>query len=195
MDLASEQVPITLAHVHRFTLEEYHRLIESGGFDEDMRVELIEGLVVDMSPKSREHEQAVEWLNRWLVIACERTGLRVRPGSALTFDRSEPEPDFALVRSSAPAPYHPATAALVVEIAVSSLRYDLVTKSVVYARARIPEYWVVDVDGRRVVCHRHPRADGSYRDVIEVAHGGRLVAASVELPPLDVGELMAAAYA
>jgi Uma2 family endonuclease len=133
MDLASEKLPITLDYVHRFSLEEYIRLIESGGFDEDTRVELLEGFIVDMSPRTREHELAVEWLTRWLATNCDWDRFRLRPGSALTFERSQPEPDFALVPHDAPAPYHPRTASL--------------------------------------------------------------VARSVELPPLDVGELMAAAYA
>jgi Uma2 family endonuclease len=194
MDLASEQLPITLEDVHRFSLDEYHRLIESGGFDEISRVELIDGLIVDMSPKSSEHEQASEWFNDWLVLHRDRERYRVRTAGALTLERSEPEPDFAVIPRDAPAPYHPATAALVIEISLSSPRRDSTIKAVMYAKAGVPEYWVVDLKRRRIVCHRDPRPDGTYRHVTEIAEGDRLVAASIELPALDVRELMAAAY-
>jgi Uma2 family endonuclease len=184
---------IGIDQVHRLTLDEYHQLIESGGFDEDARIELIEGLLVDMSPKTREHEKVLRWLNRWLVTACDGERFEVGVGSPLTLERSEPEPDFAVIPRDAPAPYHPGTAALVIEVSVSSLRYDLLVKSAVYALAAVTEYWVVDLDGRRVVCHREPGPDGVYREVTEVEADGRLTAASVVLPPLDVGELLAAA--
>jgi Uma2 family endonuclease len=185
---------LDIDQVHRLSLDEYHQLIESGGFDEDARIELIDGLLVDMSPKTREHENANEWVARWLFESCDQTRFRVRVASALTLEPSEPEPDFAVIPRDAPQPYHPATAALVIEVSVSSVRYDLLVKSGVYARAGVPEYWVLDLDGRRAICHRDPRPDGFYRDVGEVPGDGRLIAASVELPPLDVGELLAAAH-
>jgi Uma2 family endonuclease len=188
---------VDVDRVYRLTLEQYHQLIESGGFGEDMRVELIDGLLVDMRPKSREHENAVRWLNRWLVLACEGQPFESGAGSALTLtsQRSEPEPDLVVFPSDAPRPYHPGVAALVIEVAVSSLRYDLLIKSAVYALGGVAEYWVVDLDGRRVICHRDPDPEGVYRDVSEIAEDGQLTASSVELPALDVGELMAAAHA
>jgi Uma2 family endonuclease len=187
-------VDVDIDQVHRLSLEEYHRLIESGGFDEDTRVELIDGLLVDMSPKTREHESAIRWLNRWLVLACEGQDLEVGVGNPLTLEGSEPEPDFIVVPRDAPRPYHPATAALVIEVSVSSLRHDLGVKARRYAAAGVTEYWVVDVEGRRVVCHRDPRTDGGYGAVTEVPADGTLIAASVVLPPLHVRELMDAAY-
>jgi hypothetical protein len=56
---------------------------------------------------------------------------------------SEPEPDLAVIALNAPRPYHPATATLIVEVAVSSLRRDLGTKAELYARASVPQYWVL----------------------------------------------------
>ena len=50
---------IDISEVHRFSLDEYHQLIDSGGFDEDMRVELIDGLIVEMSPRSPKHENVL----------------------------------------------------------------------------------------------------------------------------------------
>lgn len=93
-----------------------------------------------------------------------------------------------------PGPYHPATADLVIEVAVSSLQRDLQQKLALYARAQVVEYWVVDLGGGRVVVHRAPRYDG-YAEMVEVDTGGRLTATSVELPALEVGELLRAAAA
>jgi Uma2 family endonuclease len=185
---------LDLEQVYRYTLDEYHQLIESGVFDEDLRVELIDGLLMVMGKKSREHEKAVAWLMDWLFTHVARRQLQIRVASPLTLTelRSEPEPDLFVVPHDVPQPYHPGTAAFVIEVSVSSLRRDLVTKPMLYARAGVTEYWVVDLDGRRVVCHRNPGPDG-YREVTEVAADGRLTARSIDLPSLDVRELLAAA--
>ena len=185
---------VDMSELHRFSLDEYHQLIESGGLDEDMRVELIDGLIVEMSPKSPKHENVLAWLAERLFDVVDRARYQVRVASALTLERSEPEPDLMVVARDVPAPYHPSTATLVVEVSVSSLRRDLVRKHELYARAGVPEYWVVDVDGRRVVVHEQPH-EGAYEKVTEVRAGEALasqVLSGVELP---VDELFAAAGA
>ena len=184
---------VELEQVHRLTLDEYHQLIESGGFDEDTRVELIDGLLVDMSPKTREHENAIAWLALWLFTHCDHVRLEVRVAAVLTLEQSEPEPDLIVVPRDVARPYHPGTASLVIEVSVSPQRRDLVVKPSLYARTGVTEYWVVDLDARRVVCHRDPHPDGVYHDVTEVLDDGQLSASSVDLPPLDVGELLAGA--
>ncbi len=70
----------------------------------------------------------------------------VRVGSPLTLEGSEPEPDLAVIALEAPRPYHPSTATLIIEVASSSLRRDLDTKTELYARAGVPEYWVLALD-------------------------------------------------
>jgi Uma2 family endonuclease len=185
-------VPLSLAQVHRFSLEEYHRLIESGGFDEDMRVELIEGVIADMSPKTREHENAIGWLARWLMFAVDSERFEVRVCGPLTTGGSEPEPDLTVIATDAPRPYHPGTATLVVEVAVSSQDCDLRQKPSIYAHAGVPEYWVVDVDAARIVVHRDPAMAG-YETILHVPETGRLQAQALALPELDAGELFAAA--
>lgn len=185
---------IQLHDLHRLGLDEYHQLVESGGLNEDTRIELIDGLIVDMSPKTREHEQAIRWLSWWLYGAVDRDRFDVGVGAAITLERSEPEPDLIVFRNDAPRPYHPGSAELVIEVSVSSLRHDLVVKHALYARAGITEYWVVDIEGRRVVRHRHPGPQG-YGAVDELREGDRLVASTLELPALDVRDLLAAAHA
>lgn len=183
---------IELESLYRYSLEDYHRLIESGGFDEDTRVELIEGLLVEMRPKSPAHENALEWLTEWLVMGVDRDRYAVRVQSAVTLDASEPEPDVAVVPRDVARPYHPATAALIIEVAVSSLRHDLRVKPPLYARAGIPDYWVLDLDGRRVVAHTQPGADG-YGVVTVVPAGEPVMPTTPGLPTLEVDAVLAAA--
>ena len=178
--------------VHRYSLDEYHLLIESGCFDERTRVELIDGLLLDKGVTSREHENAIEWLAQWLFGAVDLHRFAVRVSAALTLERSEPEPDLFVVPRDALRPYHPGTASLVIEVSVSSQRRDLVRKPRIYAAAGVDEYWVVDLDNRRVVCHRDPRGD-TYHEIAEIPADGALTAAAVELPALAVAELLAAA--
>jgi Uma2 family endonuclease len=178
--------------LHRFSLEEYHRLIEAGGFDEDARIELIDGLLVDMSPKSPAHENAIAWLLKLLMRSLDLDRFEVRVSAALTTGTSEPEPDIMVIEPDAPRPYHPGTAALIIEVAVSSQRRDLRNMPPIYANAGVPDYWVVDLDAGRVVVHGSPR-DGAYGRTEIVGAGGELVASRLELAPISVAELLAAA--
>ena len=98
---------------------------------------------------------------------------------------------MTVIERDAAAPYHPATAALVIEVAVNSQRRDLVVKAPRYAAARVPVYLVCDLDARRVIEHTDPSA-GGYRSVREV---GRLDPRLAGVTPLDVGDLFAAAFA
>jgi Uma2 family endonuclease len=178
--------------LHRFSLEEYHRIIDAGAFDEDARMELIDGLLVDMSPKTAPHENAIAWLNQLLVLSVDLDRFEVRVSAALTTGNSEPEPDIIVIERDAPRPYHPGTAALIIEVAVSSQRRDLRHKPPIYAGAGVPDYWVVDLDAGRVVVHGSPR-DGAYDRVEIMGAGGELVASRLELPPISVAELLASA--
>lgn len=187
-------VELELAQLHRLSIEEYHRLVEAGGFDEDARVELLDGLLAEMSPKTRAHENAIAWLARWLMRSVDLGVFEVRVASPLTLGDSEPEPDLAVISLDAPRPYHPATAALVIEVAVSSQRRDLAVKPRLYAAAGVMEYWVLDLDGRRLVVHSQPAA-GEYTRVVERHGSGRWTSQAVALPELVVADVLAAAAA
>ena len=190
----STQAALDIEEVHRLSTDEYHRLVESGGFDEDARVELIDGLLADMSPRTREHENAIAWLARRLMFAVDPACHEVRVGSPLTLEGSEPEPDLAVIPHDAPRPYHPATATLVIEVSVSSLERDLARKPSLYAAAGVGEYWVIDLDGRRAVIHRDPRSEG-YAEVAEVQAEGQLVAGGLDVGAVALDDLLRAASA
>ena len=147
---------------------------------------------IEMNPKSPAHERAIRWLTLWLVDNVERATHEVGVGCPLTLADSEPEPDFVVFERGTPTPYHPATAALAIEVAVSSLRRDLRIKAPLYAAAGVEEYWVVDLGGQRIVVHREPGADDyAVRD--ELGARDRLQATAVALPALDIAEQLAAA--
>ncbi|MGO9788556.1 MAG: Uma2 family endonuclease, partial [Solirubrobacteraceae bacterium] len=93
-------------------------------------------------------------------------------------------------------PYHPATATLIVEVAVSSLRRDLGTKAELYARAGVPEYWVLALDQRRMIVRREVRREvGEYAQSIELDESARVSCAAVALPELAIADVLAAANA
>jgi Uma2 family endonuclease len=150
-----------IAH-HRFTSDEYYQLVELGFF-EGSRVELIQGEIIAMPPMGSLHATtltlALQALQR--IFAAEYV---VRSQMPLHLDNdSEPEPDIAVVTGK-PSDYaasHPSTALLAVEITVTTLTYDRDVKGPLYARAGIPDYWLIDVPGHRVTIFRHPRPDAS----------------------------------
>jgi len=186
-------IDVSPTELHRLSIDEYHQLIASGGLDEDARVELIDGLLLDMSPRNPQHEQAIRWLIDWLIDCLDRSEYQLMITGSLTIGTSEPEPDVAVINRRAPTGEHPKHARLVIEVAVSSQERDLATKPRIYAPA-VDEYWVVDLEQRCVVVHRDPGPDG-YGSVISIPSGEPVEARSIELGVLPSGELFAAALA
>src|SRR5262249_48453126 len=153
---------------HRFTVADYHRMAEAGILDEDDRVELIEGEIVDMTPIGRRHQARVDHLAELFFRGlAEKVIIRVQ-GSIRLSDLSEPEPDLVLLRRRADfyadADAGPADVLLIVEVADTSLPHDRDVKVPLYARAGIPEVWLVDLNGESVGVHREPGPQG-YREV------------------------------
>jgi len=146
----------------RWTRKEYDQAIAAGIFREDEPIELIAGRLIVAEPKHPPHAVATE-----LTAAALRTafgsGWTVRIQEPVALDASsEPEPDVAVVRGE-PRDYlagHPAHPVLVVEIADSSLRLDRGLKARRYARARLADYWIVNLVDRVVEIHRDPRLEG-----------------------------------
>jgi Uma2 family endonuclease len=152
--------------------EEYDRLVALGAFA-DERIELLEGQLVPMSPIGPTHSSAVQKLVELLLPKLlGRASVFVQsPFGAL--DSSEPEPDVAVVPFGDYHLEHPTRAHLIVEVAESSLKRDRGVKQRIYARAGVPEYWIVNVEGRCFEVHTDPSADGyATRRVVE--HGANL---------------------
>lgn len=176
----TDPLAIIPEHHHRLTVEDYHRMIEAGVFDEDDRVELLEGLLIDMTPQSGPHAFVIELLNGLLVRGAG-PAYSVRVQLPLTVSgSSEPEPDFAIVPARSAGATHPSTALLVVEVARASLKRDRVIKAPLYARANVTEYWIVNLDAAEVEVFRDPDPTGSrYRSVHTVERDGDLTAVAV----------------
>ncbi|HEY6346984.1 MAG TPA: Uma2 family endonuclease [Bryobacteraceae bacterium] len=136
------------------------------------RYELIDGELIDKKMgQNLPHLLARRWIEQWLVaifgfLRVQSEGPILMSGS--DNERNEPEPDLVVLR----APLHelgrkaqPDDVLLVIEIAASSLRMDVSTKADLYARAGIPDYWVLDVESRRMIVHREPKG-GKYNSVV-----------------------------
>ena len=149
--------------VRHFTADEYHRMADNGVFEADERVELVEGVIYRMSPEGKRHVAAIELasdLFRELLKGKHR--IRSQHPLALSVE-AEPEPDVAIVENPDARAYldtHPRTALLVVEVAESSLQHDLTVKAGQYAKAGIPEYWVVNLVDDVVEVFRAPTPRG-----------------------------------
>ena len=149
---------------HRFTVEEFYRMVTAGIFTEDDRVELVEGDIVDMMPVSARHAACVKRLNHLLTRALGEQAI-VGVQDPLRLDaHTEVLPDVMVLRPRpdfyAEAHPGPADVLLVVEVAETSLTYDRDVKGPLYARHGIPEYWLVDLEADRVWVHRRPGKEG-----------------------------------
>lgn len=157
--------------VHRIDRDGYYQLADAGAFA-GKKVELIDGVLVAMNAMRGPHASAVMRLNRLLTAQLDDR-VWVRAGLPLSVSRhSEPEPDFALVSDEAmsAAEEHPSTANLVIEVADSSRGFDLGLKALLYAAAKIPEYWVVDLQTQKLVVHLEPKK-GKYQRVHRFGKG------------------------
>lgn len=148
--------------VRKFKRVEYDRLVDFGLF-EDERIELIDGLLVEMSPQGARHAHAVRQLNMLFTRAIGSRALVQVQSPLAVGDDSEPEPDVALVPSGDYSLAHPTRALLVVEVADDSLRKDRLVKARLYARAGIPEYWIVNLPQRTIEVHRDAGPEGYSR--------------------------------
>ncbi len=177
--------------VHALSVDRYHEMIAAGVFGEDDRVELLEGVLVEMSPMGPAHAWTVAFLTVHFAaaMAAGTAIARVRLPLTRHDDRSEPEPDLLLVPADLRS-RHPDTALLVVEVAVTSHEVDR-GKARIYARADIPEYWIVDVPGKAIEVHSDPTADG-YVLTRTLRAGDTLTPIAVpDAPALDVASLFA----
>ncbi len=158
---------------HRFTVAEYHQMAAAGVLRDDDRVELVEGEIVDMAPIGAAHIACVVRLDRLFNRGIDDVVVQVQSPIRLD-EHTEPQPDLALLRPQITSyPASPEDVLLLVEVADTTLAYDRGVKLPLYARAGIPEVWLVDLSRRAVLVHREPSPEG-YRTTIE-ASGGDLL--------------------
>jgi Uma2 family endonuclease len=176
-----------LTRTKLWTVDHYHRMIETGLLTGSDRVELLEGQIIEMNPQLPPHaattQRAFRYLDRLLeTVAYVRMQLPVtlRP-------KSEPEPDIAVVRLD-PHEYgdhHPTPEdiLLIIEVADSTLLNDRQQKARIYALAGIGDYWILDVNARQVYVFREPTPDGYQQETILPAN---TVLAPVAFPHIAI---------
>lgn len=177
---------------HPISAEEYLRMGEAAVFAPEMRLELIDGEIIEMAPIEGPHMARVNILTRLFVERAGANAIVSVQNPLVIADRSVPQPDLALLRPreddyarSLPTV---ADVLLVVEVADTTLSFDLRRKMPLYARCGVAEAWVVDVNGRAVHVFREPGATG-YANSFAVEPGRKI--ASMALPEvfIEVAEL------
>ncbi|MEM6449771.1 MAG: Uma2 family endonuclease [Cyanobacteria bacterium P01_D01_bin.105] len=171
MGIAS-QTPFK-AQLAKWTLAEYHHMIDAGILDE-RRVELIKGEIVEMAPEGEPHAYSISESGEYLTTLLGKQA-KVRNGHPITLpDDSEPEPDIAIVQRLGKEylehhPY-PENIFWIIEYSDATLKKDLNIKSQMYATANIPEYWVVDLKRKVLVVFRE-LSNGHYTSRTEYTQG------------------------
>ena len=157
---------------HRFTVAEYYALADAGILSENDRVELLDGDIIHMPPIGDWHAASVDQFNHLMLPPLQgRAIVRVQGPTHLN-DISEPQPDVLLLRwrddfyrEGHPGPTH---ILLLIEISDTSLHYDRNKKLSAYARAGIPEVWIVSREDRRIESYSEP-SEGTYSKVKHAA--------------------------
>ena len=157
-----------------FTYDDCLRMAETGILSPLERVELIRGEILVMSPIGPRHAAAVDGTTEALIECSARRAI-VRSQTPVVLDRlAAPQPDITLLRRRDDfyASQHPGAPdiLLIVEIADSSLEYDMTVKLGLYAILGITEYWVADLKNNRLLVYSQPVGD-TYREMREVHRG------------------------
>ena len=175
-----------------FTVEQYDRMIEIGVFPPGYRAELIDGKVFKKPPIGKRHAAFVGRLNRMFSRTLSESIVWVQNPIRLD-DHSEPEPDVTLLKpredfyaGSLPTP---ADVLLLVEVSDSTLDYDRQRKLPLYARAGVPEVWIVNVADERVETYADP-SGGAYQLTGAATRGEEVQARGVAGLRLSVAEIL-----
>jgi hypothetical protein len=157
--------------LRRFTVEEYHRMGEADVFAPHERVELIRGVIREMSPKGKRHSDAVALATEVFVVRLAgRARVFVQDALRKPGWHSEPEPDLIIASNPDPRTYgsERSDTVLVLEVADTSLRFDRETKGPLYAEAGIPEYWILNLLQKTLEVYRDP-AQAAYSTVLTLS--------------------------
>ena len=183
----------TFPNRRRWTRQQCERLVAKGELTG--RYELVDGEIISKMGQHLSHTIVSMLLGQWLVAVFGYLFVRTEKHIVLVGalgNTNEPEPDLAITREPSTAYFPqqpgPADVRLVVEVSDSSLRFDLKTKALLYARVGIPEYLVFDVAGRQIVRHRKPARAG-YRETVTLGENDLLTI--LDRPEtVRVGELL-----
>ena len=183
----------------RWSRVEYDKLIEEGIFQPGERLELLAGQLVVREPQGTPHATGIRLVTRALrdVFQAGIWIVDMRLPVALD-EESEPEPDVTVTAGDLRdfLSSHPARPVLVVEVAETRLALDREEKGSLYARARVPEYWILNLRDRLLEVYRQPHPDGSaphgwtYRSCHDLAAGEHVTPLAVPTAGIAVAELL-----
>jgi Uma2 family endonuclease len=145
--------------VHRISVDEYHRMLRAGVFTEDDRVELLEGWIVNKMGHNPPHDSTIDLtVGELEPILPAEWFLRVQ--SAITTNDSEPEPDIAVVRGPrgryVQSHPRPRNIGLLIEVSDTTLQGDREDKGPLYARVKVPVYWIINLPEAQVEVYTEP---------------------------------------
>jgi hypothetical protein len=183
---------VTTAPTYRWSAEEYQKLGEVGIFHEDDRVELLNGDIVITAPIGTRHMKAVRRLINVMARKYGRGCLVDAQNPLLIDGQSVPQPDLLLLRATADtrdgAPI-PEDVLLLIEVADSSLTYDLRDKRAAYARTGIAEYWLLDLTRNQLHVFREPDAE-AYRNEQVIPADGTIAPLAFPNESVAVAEIL-----
>lgn len=180
-------------HRWRFTVQDYQRMARAGILVEDHRVEVIDGEIVETTPIGPGHAAEVVPLTHCLVTRLGDLTLVSVQNPVRLDQHTEPQRDFLLLRPR-PGEYRralpgPKDALRLIDIADTSLRYDLRVKLPLYARHGIPEVWLVDLWREEIAVYRDPGPEG-YATAFRVRAGDTLAAQAFPNRPFQMADLL-----
>lgn len=177
----------------RFTVEEYEQMAAHGILNENDRVELIHGEIVEKMVIGDEHAACVK---RLIDLLSQHTGKQalLSVQDPVRLADSVPQPDVALLTRRADfyvsGKPRPADVLLLIEVADTSLEYDRTVKGPLYASSGITEYWIVNINDHCIETHRGPRPDGTFQEVATVRPGETLTIAALPGCTLRAEEIL-----
>lgn len=184
--------------VARFTVEQYHRMMEAGAFDDGRQRELIHGLILEKPVPNPPHCRTTRRIIRRLIPHFPEPAWVVAVQGSITLADSEPQPDFyvAVGPDDRYDDRHPGPKdlVLVVEVSDTSRAFDRGAKLAMYARAKVVQYWIIDVKARRVEVYTDPRGgrNPGYKTQTDYGPGDAVpvVVGGADLGSIPVNDLL-----
>ncbi|WYL97316.1 MAG: Uma2 family endonuclease [Gloeotrichia echinulata IR180] len=161
----------------KFTVEQYHKMVDSGILTADDRIELIGGEIIEMSPIGTKHAACVNRLVNLLAQLSRKRIILASQNPIALNENSEPQPDVALLKPRddfyETAHPQPSDIFLLIEVADSTVKYDREVKIPLYAQANIIEVWLVDIYEQVIEVYQQPISAG-YQHIQKFARGQTL---------------------
>jgi Uma2 family endonuclease len=178
---------------HRFSVDDYERMIRSGILDENDNVELIQGEIIEKMAKGDPHCASVKKTNELFVFRF-RGRATIGNQDPIRLGDSEPEPDITLLKFEADfyGSRKPLSqdVLLLIEVADSSLDFDRDIKLPIYAEAGIQEYWIVNLLEDKIEVYRDPQLAGRYATVLTFTRGQQIECLAFPGEAFEVAEIL-----